>query len=1006
MNRKIVVLWDKTLPVGISRPLTQRIWRQCAEGTTVRFAAPSELAQALERADLLINPYGDGFPLESWSCILNYLESGGNYLNWGGVPFRTPIAGNSESGWRIQRPCTCYHRRIGIVHSRIYSPDLTNMTVVCHPRLAPVFRQKSPVCPDVYPLTIEPVPFDRRCRAESSPSRSLDIEYRPLLQSLRDGVPMAAPVTRLDRMFDPCKGGRWILATVNLAQLEESQLSGWIDLLPVLIRMAAEGATTLEVLPTFATYLPSETPVLRVTARNIAEGEWTIQLSVSPPQGHTKRIRRKIKAAFARTAYAEIPLSSPAQSGFYSVQASLLHDDETIENTISGFWGRDESLLYSGKALTTDGEMVLRDGEVYPLIGASYGTLHYGGTSLRYANPGVWDQDFAEMAAMGIRLVRVSLWDGGVSTAMPESGVWREEGLRELDAFLLTAQRHRIPVLLTMLPLASPCYRRLGISLDSEALSDQEEFVRLLAERYKSCPGVIWDLVEEPAIEGGIDSTGGECLGVQAWNAWLLEHHGTIENLRERWDICADEALGPGCIALPVREDFAVKGSAGGNRCPLRAMDYMLFVQSTFSQWLFRMKSICRHSGSRQLVLLQQYPEQSSLESEIHPADLVSIRTSWNSDSPLWERMVAKVPGIPSVVEEAGTPVLRNLNGEPWRTEEQCAALLERKYLYALATVSAGAIHLKWRTAKSPSRKDELSGGLIRDDGTMSPGYAIHRRFNRFWWENRNYWTGRQEDRIALVLPRYSRIPPFGESTGATRRAVQVLTKALHMGATVFDEQDLPRMRMPKMVILPSPGALSDVAWKCLVKYVEKGGTLVMSGVVERDSYFRITSRLGEVGIPGLGPGLVAPQELMFMSGDQFLLTYSGQKPHWLEREVWQGEASVWESHVGRGQILFSPQPLEFADQFASVVHFYTRGMELAQIEPMLIIEDYIPTTYIRLIRFREADLVVAINEASDSVAMNFSIRDLSKIWRIELPAQRGGAYLIHRERAEIIDQY
>jgi len=817
---------------------------------------------------------------------------------------------------------------------------------------------------------------------------------------------MAAPVTCLDRMFDPCKAGRWILVTVNLAQLDASQLNGWMDLLPILIRMGAEGATTLEVLPTFATYLPGETPVLRATARNIAEGDWTLQMSITPPQGRTKRLRRKIRAEFARTGYLEIPLAGPAESGFYSVQAVLLHDDETIENTISGFWGRDESLLSSGETLSTDGEMVLRGSEIYPLIGASYGTLNYGGTSLRYANPGVWDQDFAEMAAMGIHLVRVNLWGGGVSTTMPESGVWREEGLRELDALLMTAQQHRIPILLTMLPFASPCCRKLDASLDSEALSDQEEFVRLLVERYKNCPGVIWDLLEEPAIEGGITSTGGECLGVQAWNAWLLNHHGTIENLRTRWDICVDEAPGPGSIALPAREDFVLKRDVAGNHCPLRAMDYMLFVQSTFSQWLFRIRKICRRAGSRQLILLQQCPEQSSLQSEIHPADLVSIRTSWNSDSPLWERMVAKVFGIPSVVEEAGTPVLKNLNGEPWCTEEQCAALLERKYLYALATVSAGAIHLKWRTAKSTSRKDELFGGLIRDDGTMSPGYAIHCRFNRFWWKNREYWTGRQEDRIALVLPRYSRIPPFGESTGASRRAIQVLTKALHMGATVFDEQDLSRMRTPKMVILPSPGALSHAAWKHLVKYVEKGGTLVMSGVVERDSYFRVTSRLGEVGIPGLGPGLVAPQELMFMSGDQFLLTYSGEKPHWLEREVWQGEASVWESHVGRGQILFSPQPLEFADQFAPVVQFYTRGMEMAQIEPYLIVEDYIPTTYIRLIRFREADLVVAINEANDPVAMTFSIHDLPKSWRIELPAQHGGAYLIHREQAEIIDQY
>ena len=135
---------------------------------------------------------------------------------------------------------------------------------------------------------------------------------------------MAAPVTRLDRMFDPCKAGRWILVTVNLAQLDASQLNGWMDLLPILIRMGAEGATTLEVLPTFAAYLPGETPVLRVTARNIAEGDWTLQLSITPPQGRAKRLRRKIRAEFARTGYLEIPLTGPAESGFYSDRKSVV----------------------------------------------------------------------------------------------------------------------------------------------------------------------------------------------------------------------------------------------------------------------------------------------------------------------------------------------------------------------------------------------------------------------------------------------------------------------------------------------------------------------------------------------------------------------------------------------------------------------------------------------------------------------------------------------------------
>ena len=340
MARNVVILWEKTMPAGFSCPLTQRIWRLSTEGMTVRFASLSNLESSLERADLFINPYGAAFPLEAWPTILRYLEKGGNFLNWGGVPFRTPVSGFSIDNWRTQRSCANYHRKIGIVQSYIYSPEDGEKIVSHHPRLDRIVKEKSFVCPDTYPLTVR-----SQARAvKTNDNRYVGnggAEYQALVHSAKSGAPVAAPITRMDRYFSPWAGGRWIFVTMNLGQLSGSELNDWVAVLPILIKMAAEGATTLDVIPTLATYLIGHVPALRISVRNGSNlGEnLSVNLTIVPPKGKSKSLSRKIDPKPGSVNWFEIPLPITCDPGFYSVRARLRNKEETLEKRHIGFLG-------------------------------------------------------------------------------------------------------------------------------------------------------------------------------------------------------------------------------------------------------------------------------------------------------------------------------------------------------------------------------------------------------------------------------------------------------------------------------------------------------------------------------------------------------------------------------------------------------------------------------------------------------------------------------------------
>ncbi|MFH1742425.1 MAG: beta-galactosidase, partial [bacterium] len=679
MTKTIVILWDKTMPAGFGRPLTQRVWRTAAQGMSVRFANPSDLTHLLDKADLFVNPYGSAFPVESWPAILAYLESGGNFLNWGGVPFRTPVAGNPV-GWHTQRSCVNYHRKIGIIQSYTYSPNEDSTVVSCHPRLDKIAKENPLVCPDTYPLTID---NNSKGTDEVGHVNTRDLEYRALLHAIQGGVAVAAPITQMDRLHSP-SGGRWIFVTMNIGQLDDKQLDDWVGLLPTLLNMAVEGATAFEVLPTFAGYLPGEKPSLCVSVRSGLGRDpgLSVRLSIRPPKGRIHSVTRKIDSKSGEAGRFEIPLGLTCQPGYYAVQATLRRGGKTIEQAISGFWGYDELLLSRGKPLTADADMIRRGGQAYPLIGSSYGASHPHGKFLRWANPGVWDRDFTEMTVAGIRMVCTGLWGGGPQHLMPEPGVWREDMLRTLDAFLMTAQWYEIPVLFTFFSSTPPCYGGENPYLDPQSLAAQEEFVRTLVKRYKDCPGLIWDLIDKPAAI----RPKGDRWELRAWREWLRKHHGDVNSLREAWNVCSDEVLSLETAPLPSEKDFDSHQGFLGNQRPLRVLDYVSFFNEVFADWVRHLRSACRSTGSKQLIAVEQGERScSSRFSFLHrkeTVDFTSVQTHWQSSSPLWERLAARVPDIPNVAKDTESMYIESLDGEPWRTEDECAALLERKYLY------------------------------------------------------------------------------------------------------------------------------------------------------------------------------------------------------------------------------------------------------------------------------------------------------------------------------------
>ena len=142
---------------------------------------------------------------------------------------------------------------------------------------------------------------------------------------------------------------------------------------------------------------------------------------------------------------------------------------------------------------------------------------------------------------------------------MLDVGAPNEAALRAMDAFVLTARKHRMPLIITLFAFLPESWGGANPYLDPRSVAAQKEFVALFARRYASCREIIWDLINEPSFcsPDHLWQTrpNYDAFEAAAWNAWLRREYpaagAETSRLQELYRATADEA-----IALPALTDF------------------------------------------------------------------------------------------------------------------------------------------------------------------------------------------------------------------------------------------------------------------------------------------------------------------------------------------------------------------------------------------------------------------------------------------------------------------
>jgi hypothetical protein len=953
------------------------------------YDSPQALSDGLsaEPADALLLPYGSAFPLEAWPAIRRFVEGGGGLVVLGGAPFMQPVRLSAQAGGGY----TLLTRQPSFAHDLLIGPaDPVEREEIEGPvRVVAAagsgFTHVPPEPHRSFALTVR-LATRKDLPGEGGSEGPRDAVLRPLVHVVdKGGLPRACPLLAIDRLRGGGAGGRWVLAP--------SDASLAAPTIREAVFRALQGAGQVEARPSRASVDPGQAPAIRVVVTRPR-----VRASEAVPARATLHVTADDGSAVyageitldgpaeQRTGLATIAPASPLGPGLYHVEVALPDAPFEPRATTTGFWVKDERLLASGPRLSVSRDWIRRDGQVLPVIGTTYMASDVHRKFLFEPNPHVWDQDFRQMSGLGVNLVRTGLWTAW-SRAMLDPGAVDESVLSALEAYVLTAARHKVEVCFTFFAFQPPAFGGSNPFLDPRALEGQRAFLTQVASRFRGVPWVHWDLINEPSYAPAdqlwTNRPVGDVHERRAWREWLRARHGQDElALRDAW-----RTPGESLLDLPSREDLSWAMIREG-RPTRKAMDFAAFSQDVVAGWAARLRDTLRAAGGDALVTLGQdeggthlRPAQQLLAGSL---DYTAVHTWWNNDDLLWDGVVTKVPEMPNLHQETGLMRLEDADGNPWRSPEAAARLLERKLAYAFASRGTGVVQWAWNINPYQPIDNESVIGLFRPDGTAKTELRALVDLGAFFQAAAPWLDDFEPDPVVLVIPHARLFSGRPGDLDATRRVVRLLAERFGVVPTALSDQRLSAERLAgaRLVLVPVPEVLEEKAAQPLLAALRAGALILVTGAVEGDPYGRAGEALSALGIVDAGRPVAQHERTSWGDG---WVTFDGQLGERLRRsakaETIRREGPVWHE----------PLPLEFAREPEPLVELLGAALSAAGVAA----QPSATPVAARLLRGPRTVLAACVNETASDAKRRLVVEGHA----VDVPVSAGRARLALFER-------
>jgi hypothetical protein len=191
------------------------------------------------------------------------------------------------------------------------------------------------------------------------------------------------------------------------------------------------------------------------------------------------------------------------------------------------------------------------------------------------------------------------------------------------------------------------------------------------------------------------------------------------------------------------------------------------------------------------------------------------------------------------------------------------------------------------------------------------------------------------------------------------------------------------------------------------MEMVKQGSTLLVSGPIDTDDHWMAAARSQSLGVTA-STTPVAQEEALMIAAAEYRLGYREDKLQRLDKAVIEGNspAKVLLIHVGKGTVLWSPLPVELAEDVEATVALYRLALRTAEVAGVCSAESIDRSVLLLPAVYDEAVLFALVSEGSENVRCTFTHHESSRTFTVDVPARRTAMAFVRRKDGEIISQF
>jgi len=209
-----------------------------------------------------------------------------------------------------------------------------------------------------------------------------------------------------------------------------------------------------------------------------------------------------------------------------------------------------------------------------------------------------------------------------------------------------------------------------------------------------------------------------------------------------------------------------------------------------------------------------------------------------------------------------------------------------------------------------------------------------------------------------------------------------------------------------KLVVLPSPQALSEATWKALLGYVERGGNLLITGSVERDEHWLRTRRLAEIGVDAKAEALNYRGAEIDLGSEKVEVGFGVDVQKHAEALRLANGRTYVEVKRGSGRIFVVTTPVELAESPEATEAVYRHVLAAAGVASPFTVGKACVAVLIRPRLFADSTLYLLASESSRNEDLEIVDRRSGATLKVSLPAQRTRLILVDRPSGRVIASY